>query len=199
MKQTLSEIAAILLEIERGKPWQYKQDDGVWSSPATQGLSPVTMVAGGYYIRLKPAELDPHPNRAEVEEGIKQGRKWQIRRKDSDNKTWIDAYQAPGPRWLPEYDYRLEPEPEYIPLGQKDVPPGSVIRINDNEQIRTDWLTVLYSRQSGVGYPEVRSNAWLSWQELFDGWQINRSLPLTGKWDPNAWEPCRKLKGGDNE
>lgn len=24
--------------------------------------------------------------------------------------------------------------------------------------------------------------------------EINRSLPLTGKWNPDAWEPCKKIK-----
>jgi hypothetical protein len=35
------------------------------------------------------------------------------------------------------------------------------------------------------------SHEWIGWRCLDDR-EINRSIPLTGKWDANAWEPCHK-------
>lgn len=75
-------------------------------------------------------------------------------------------------------------------LGPEDVPPFSLIRRkpeqNNGEQWH--WRCVSYVHNVGIqcgdrGY---------KWKEMQKDYQINRSLPLTGKWNPEAWEACEK-------
>ena len=80
-----------------------------------------------------------------------------------------------------------EPETKTVELGPEDVPPMCAIKclailaiilcVCDDGV----WVTGQYGRLYLVG-----------WKQLLDEWQINRSIPLTGKWDANAWEPCHK-------
>lgn len=81
------------------------------------------------------------------------------------------------------------PEPEWVQLGPEDVPPFSVIR-KIGELETWHWRLISYVNGLGMtcadrGYP---------WREVADTHEINRSIPLTGKWDPLAWETCRKRK-----
>jgi len=87
--------------------------------------------------------------------------------------------------------YRIK-EPQWLPLGPEDVPPFSVIR----RKGQTDeygnpqyWHWRLISYVTGIG--PVCADRGYNWQELSTDYEINRSL-AAGKWDPNAWEPCRK-------
>lgn len=82
-------------------------------------------------------------------------------------------------------------EPEYVDLGPEDVPPGSVVRGNEwTGQWSKCFLTVLETLPKGVVLS--RMNEVITWERLAP-WKINRSLAV-GKWDPTAWEPCRKEK-----
>lgn len=86
-----------------------------------------------------------------------------------------------------------EPEPatREVELGPEDVPPGSVFRGNNWQGA---WL------KCWVGFTEIqpsgvvlsRASEVTTWETLMFSWQINRSHPLTGKWNPDAWEPCSK-------
>jgi len=89
--------------------------------------------------------------------------------------------------------YRIK-EPQWLPLGPEDVPPFSVIR----RKGQTDeygnpqyWHWRLISYVTGIG--PVCADRGYNWQELSTDYEINRSL-AAGKWDPTAWEPCRKLE-----
>lgn len=254
--QTLSDIATVLREIDKGKQWEFLTRQGNWTTPLINA-SPLYYLQNAHAIRIKPAELDadgwipwsggecpvpsgtsvevrfpdddtdiqiackfrwkhswnppmggdiiayrlhkpepeqqfdPHPNRAEVEAGIAQGMKWQFRHKNSPSEHWRNGI-SPHPAWFANVEYRLAPEPEYIPLGPDDVPPGSVLRSsywNYGEHVTPSVFpgVVCWANTSG--------NVCLTYADLSKhDWQINRSLPLTGKWDPTAWEPCKKLK-----
>lgn len=86
------------------------------------------------------------------------------------------------------------PEPEvWVDLGPEDCPPGSVLRAIDSKN--QGWLSIQAAYTDGVrytGYTESKETYFRSYSQLATTHQINRSLS-TGKWDPNAWEPCRKL------
>jgi hypothetical protein len=74
-----------------------------------------------------------------------------------------------------------------VPLGPEDVPPGSVFRpIHWGEG--PEWLLVTRVHSTEC---EIAGEA-SSWSRLRQYFQINRSIPLTGKWNPDAWEPCEK-------
>ena len=73
-------------------------------------------------------------------------------------------------------------------LGPEDVPPGSVIKASDIIQaqvLRVNKESVYILGQRGTPYE-------VEFEELQKDWQINRSIPLTGKWNPGAWEACEK-------
>lgn len=76
-----------------------------------------------------------------------------------------------------------------IELGPEDVPPCSVV-----SGVESRWLSITCCHKDGVYVQNSEDNLnLLTWSELLrDGVKINRSIPLTGKWDANAWEPCSK-------
>jgi len=81
--------------------------------------------------------------------------------------------------------YRIKPEPRKVPLGPDDVMPGCVISL-DREHLAAVIATSAYSLST--------LDTTRTWKRLMeDNLQINRSVPLTGKWDKDAWEPCYKL------
>ncbi len=73
-----------------------------------------------------------------------------------------------------------------VPLGPEDVPPGSALRHRD---FRRPWSIVLWIDSEEGMSTETDLYSWEEAQYLLE---INRSIPLTGKWNPNAWEPCEK-------
>lgn len=85
-------------------------------------------------------------------------------------------------------EYRIKPEPRRVPLGPEDVPPGSVFRRDSKVMCQPiSWLPECMEFHDSSRLFQV------TWQEFADeNWQINRSIPLTGQWNPDAWEPCGK-------
>lgn len=83
--------------------------------------------------------------------------------------------------------YADEPKTQ-VPLGPEDVPPGSILKANSWDS--HEWRSVDHVYSDGA----LLSNCPRThrWGELMRDYQINRSLPLTGKWNPDAWEPCHK-------
>lgn len=92
-----------------------------------------------------------------------------------------------------QWQWRVKPEPRYVPLEASDVPPGSVFR-NSSEQI--GWCAPLAVTYTGIALLEndnrVTDYSWLELQSGHCAAQINRSIPLTGRWDATAWEKCEK-------
>lgn len=83
-------------------------------------------------------------------------------------------------------------KPTLIPLEASDIPPGSVVRLSDPEG-RLEWFSI-YSVGTRAVYIGIDDKVTIvDYQSLLTDWQINRSIPLLGKWDPTAWEPCSKL------
>ena len=85
--------------------------------------------------------------------------------------------------------YRVLKWSKKMQLGPEDVPPQSVLLSSSAGANGTRWTQVLCVKAAGV---EINGRACIPWTELKTHWQINRSIPLTGKWDPNAWEACEK-------
>jgi len=97
--------------------------------------------------------------------------------------TLCDGSQAPGDVIGWRY---AEPTTKEVELGPEDVPPGSVFRSKDQPDtsfwtVSQVWTGGFYLRGENVDWP-------LAMQRM----EINRSVPLTGKWNPDAWEPCHK-------
>ena len=102
---------------------------------------------------------------------------------------WLDCYPCP-PSWAPDYEYRVKPEPALVPLGPDDVPPFSAIRWSGWET--TEWALVLRVTNETVYFSDRRAGS-ATLNDLRAGnVKINRSIPLTGKWDAEAWTACFK-------
>lgn len=78
-----------------------------------------------------------------------------------------------------------------VPLGPEDVPPGSVLKALSWEEY--EWRSVWHVYSEGVLLDNCPTTH--SWIELEANWQINTSIPDTGRWDKNAWRPCSKPAG----
>lgn len=88
--------------------------------------------------------------------------------------------------------YADEPKTQ-VPLGPEDVPPGSVFRRDDWKPHSFRMVVALHERGVclGSGYGDgVVERSYVDLQNA--SYKINRSIPLTGKWNPDAWEPCHK-------
>lgn len=83
--------------------------------------------------------------------------------------------------------WRYADEKKTVPLGPEDVKPFTVIRRKGEAQT-WHWRTVSYVDAVKV----TCGNRGYGWNELASSYERNESLPLTGKWNPSAWEPCSK-------
>jgi hypothetical protein len=103
----------------------------------------------------------------------------------TDGEHWNDC----EPQWAPNRRYRVKPEPRYVALEPRDVPPGSVFRNNND-----GWNTAIAVTPTGVTLLSQSNTAEdYTLDELRSGsCQINRSIPLTGRWDATAWSRCEK-------
>lgn len=95
-------------------------------------------------------------------------------------------------RWSETIGWRYV-ETKTVELGPEDVPPGSVFRCDSWQPHSFRMVVTLHKRGVclGAGYGEGVVER--SFEELLKAeYKINRSIPLTGKWDATAWEPCHK-------
>lgn len=76
-----------------------------------------------------------------------------------------------------------------VPLGPEDVPTGSVFCVKD--RMPGTWHGVLGVYASTVQL-DTNRNTYSFYELQQEEWLINRSIPMTGKWDANAWEACEK-------
>jgi hypothetical protein len=146
-------------------------------------------VGVGYRLTLKGEPTNLH---VELQEYWSRG-EWQ-----ESGEVYTTAF---GAHQNARYTYRLplsvpwpEPADPYaelqtkdVELGPKDFPPCSALK-GPSDGIHE------YALVCGVGNRGVLLNDGrvITFNHLKSGWKINRSLPLTGKWNPDAWEPCHK-------
>jgi hypothetical protein len=101
-------------------------------------------------------------------------------------EPWIDLDEtvetADPPWWDKNLEWRIKPEPQWIPIGPDDAPPGSVIRGRSEEKTKA-WCMILTCSDFGIriqGRDEVTK-----WSEAMEwGWQIKRP--------GEDWKPCKK-------
>lgn len=85
--------------------------------------------------------------------------------------------------------WRYADEKKTVPLGPEDVLPGSVLSLKPPR-----WFIISGISDNGLYVLDdepLVENLW-RWEYLMEKAQINRSIPLTGKWNPDAWEACSK-------
>ncbi len=78
-----------------------------------------------------------------------------------------------------------------VPLALEDVKPGSALRSAEGH-----WFVAAYATTEGVAVSTQLETRFIVWENLMnEGWQINTSIPDTGRWDATAWRPCSKTAG----
>lgn len=91
--------------------------------------------------------------------------------------------------WDKTLGWRYADEKKTVPFDISDVPPCSVLSLNPPR-----WFDIYGVCKDGIyvldDEPLVET-LW-KWDYLLEKVKINRSIPLTGKWNPDAWEPCSK-------
>jgi len=110
--------------------------------------------------------------------------------RDKGSDKWHDCI----PDWsMPADQYRIKPEPQWLPLGPVDVPPGSVFRQSETTA-SCPWYSVLCIHDLGVCFHAGGKDAFtLTYAELERlPWQINRPRHRDADGNPTLWEPCRK-------
>ena len=208
----LDDHIGTLTEIRNGAEWEIMElGRGGWRDPVP-GLSPLWYLSQKHNIRLKPWTLGRTVNGHTLPEG----REWHRQDFTRDmlpapyrplmlGETYheCDQFDVP-PEWqnagklsignLPSglfFARTTRPipvKPVFVPLGPEDVPPGSVVRWSHGQP---GWTNIDYVTQSGLWLPVARDPQFYSYDHLKEKAEINRSL-ASGKWDANAWEPCRK-------
>jgi hypothetical protein len=88
------------------------------------------------------------------------------------------------------FGWRYAETTKQVELGPEDVPPGSWLKFRNGPSA---LFAITEVRHASVVVGADRAVC-KSYGQLYDGFQINRSIPLTGKWDATAWEPCHKPK-----
>lgn len=79
-----------------------------------------------------------------------------------------------------------EPKPK-VPLGPEDILPGSIFILPTRKPSTWHAVTGVYEDCVQLDHGDF------PFDELMeDGWLINRSIPQTGKWNPEAWEACER-------
>lgn len=92
--------------------------------------------------------------------------------------------------WDKTLGWRYADEKKTVPFDISDVPPCSVLSLNPPR-----WFDIYGVCKDGIyvldDEPLVET-LW-KWDYLAKRVKINRSIPLTGRWNPDAWEPCHKI------
>lgn len=199
--------------LETGHPWKWQTSDGEWVKPTirtelshviSDGLiirlilatppdgralhNPDNLTAeqvgAGYRLPLYDEATNININAQERLKGGYWRKSGTIYRPTFGHPT-LSTYRLPLSIPWPEVE-KPEPTPKTVPFEPEDVPPGSVFRSKD--QPATTFWTVSQVGSNGF-YLRGALVDWLSAERRME---INRSIPLTGRWNPSAWEPCSK-------
>lgn len=208
------ELAAQILRT--GHPWEWQASDGEWVKPTIR-TELHHVISDGLAIRLafatppdgRPLHNPGNLTAEQVGAGFRLTLKDESPHKNAElwnvfDKKWVNRLSHNVESKYEKYNtYRLplsvpwpEPQPDHyadekktVPLGPEDVPPGSVLLSSTAECNGMRWTSATCSKNEGI---EINGRSCIPWVELMSHWQINRSIPLTGKWNPDAWEPCSK-------
>lgn len=179
--RVLGETGVYEVSFGKGLSWEKGYDE---SSPANKTTSlfwrttrPLTFThEGKTWTWHRPG--DPMP--CDGEKVVHALYKTSLRISNPQNAAWF--------AWTDIIGWRYADEPKsQVPLGPEDILPGSVVRRLQNRS--AEWNMVAAIAQEGL---KTSPTNYSTWEALKNEYEINRSLPLTGKWNPDAWGPCHK-------
>lgn len=139
--------------------------------------------AGKTWTWHRPGDPMPCDSEANVEVILRGGR-------DGEGQAHVGVWNVlPDTPELEILGWRYADEKKTVPFDIFDVPPCSVLSLHPPR-----WFDIYGVCKEGIyvldDEPLVET-LW-KWNYLAEKVKINRSIPLTGKWNPDAWEPCSK-------
>ena len=203
-EQQIEQLKLAAAILKTGHPWEWRHAAGEWIKAIDSDK--VALFASNESCQIRPILATPPDGRSlhnpsnltaeQVGVGYRLLLPAEVDcRYTGDADIWSSGWCYGASGGSPDKTYRVPlstpwPEAEKpkqkVPLEACDVPPGSVFRpiIHHDEK---EWQAV--SAVNGEycvidGYPRYFTS--------LSCWQINRSIPCTGKWNPDAWEPCEK-------
>jgi len=88
--------------------------------------------------------------------------------------------------------WRYSDEKKTVPLGPEDIHPFTRFRVATTfKPNHTLWIAPLCANQNGIVIASLHQVVEVSYETLQKDYERNESL-VTGKWNPDAWEPCSK-------
>ena len=88
--------------------------------------------------------------------------------------------------------WRYADEKKTVPLGPEDIHPFTRFRVATTfKPNHTLWIAPLCANQNGIVIASLHQVVEVSYETLQKDYERNESL-VTGKWNPDAWEPCSK-------
>jgi len=217
MSTTIEKLKIITRILEENLPWQARDANSAgWYYPG-EGSEADAYYRQGYEIRIKPWTIPAPPDG-------RQWHKPEAITREMWNDGWRPLligevlgeyeYTSGTDSWnagrgmnkhkivVEDYGFlrtrRPLPQPEkWVPLGPDEVPPNSIFRFrNWGSDGPCCWVLPLQVTQNAGVLMGETTPTWYYWEELDETFEINRSIPETGKWDPQAWVPCKKREGG---
>ena len=115
----------------------------------------------------------------------------EVQSKFEDEKQWEDFNKLQKPSWKNNFEYRIKPEPEFVPFEAKDIRPDWIFR-------KKSWSENEWTRPLGVGVfgvelsIEIHPNgvcnfAAFGFEDLNKNWEYSADNGRT-------WFPCQKEK-----
>jgi|GEM_PF-4408506 len=175
--EELKELAAVLDGIAHGKKWQYLGDSHLavreWFD-AEGGDNPLVLACNDRRkIRLKPDEFEP------FRQALREGKTVETLSIANGWLKWLGGEDF-GSRKVE--NFRIKPEPQIVPLGPEDVPPGSVFQ--GRNEFAAEYYTPCYVGLSVVEFRDG-ANFSLNYTQLVEReWKIKRP--------GEDWKPCYK-------
>lgn len=83
---------------------------------------------------------------------------------------------------------------EMIPLEIDDIPPGSFFQRKEYAGSNVGIISPSTWMRGSIEFQNSEKSFRAKMETLKEEFNINRSIPLKGKWDPSGWEPCEKEK-----
>lgn len=215
-EQTAQQLELAAKILRTGHPWEWQALDGEWVKPTIR-TELHHVISDGLAIRLAfatpPDGRQLHnPDNLTAEQvgaGFRLTLKDESPHKNAElwnvfDKKWVNRLShSAGSEYRKYNTYRLPlsvpwPEPQLdqyadekkiVPFDISDVPPCSVLSINPPR-----WFDIYGVCKEGIYVldDEPLVEILWKWDYLAEKVKINRSIPLTGKWNPDAWEPCHK-------
>jgi len=161
---------------------QYMMRSGKTHLSGDEEAKRLRWIHNGFYGDIVAYRPDPYGH---LRQALADGK--EIEHQANVGGQWYSLINAMEVDFMsPPEAYRIKPEPQWLPLGPEDVPPGSVVRKNDWPE--GTWEVVHGTEVTGINWDEENEK----FDSIMEDWLINRPRHRDADGNPTLWEECRK-------